>query len=84
MSRYQPSRSTTRLRAALTWDEGSELALHAEIAAAWDLPVFFCESHSPWQRPSNENTSGLLRQYSPKGTNLAVHEVANPTQRADR
>jgi IS30 family transposase len=63
------------LRRSLTWDQGSELALHAEIAAALGMPVFFCEPHSPWQRPSNENTNGLLRQYFPKSSNLALHDV---------
>ncbi len=49
------------------------MALHAEITRALDMPVFFCQKASPCQRPSNENTNGLLRQYFPKGTNLAGH-----------
>jgi transposase, IS30 family len=61
------------LRRSLTWDQGSEMALHAEIAKALGMPVYFCEKASPWQRPSNENTNGLLRQYFPKGTNLHDH-----------
>jgi IS30 family transposase len=64
-----------QLRRSLTWDQGSEMALHAEIAAALDMPVYFCEKASPWQRPSNENTNGLLRQYFPKGTNLHNHDA---------
>jgi IS30 family transposase len=61
------------LRRSLTWDQGGEMALHGEIAAALDMPVYFCEKASPWQRPSNENTNGLLRHYFPKGTDLRVH-----------
>jgi IS30 family transposase len=63
------------LRRSLTWDQGSEMALHAEIALALNMPVYFCEKASPWQRPSNENTNGLLRQYFPKGTNLHSHDA---------
>ena len=62
------------LRRSLTWDQGKELALHGEIARSLGMPVFFCERASPWQRPSNENTNGLLRQYFPKGTDLRVHK----------
>jgi transposase, IS30 family len=61
------------LRRSLTWDQGSEMALHTQISQALGMPVFFCEKASPWQRPSNENTNGLLRQYFPKGTDLGVH-----------
>jgi len=65
------------LSKSLTWDRGKELSAHQQFKLTADINVYFCDQQSPWQRGSNENTNGLLRQYFPKGTNLSMHSQAH-------
>ncbi|MGH8575033.1 MAG: IS30 family transposase, partial [Gammaproteobacteria bacterium] len=77
--RVLAARMTTlpvQLRRTLTWDQGKEMAEHVRFRVETGIPIYFCDPRSPWQRPTSENTNGLLRQYFPKSTDLGAYTQA--------
>ena len=82
--RAQLGKLPAHLRKTLTWDQGSEMARHLELAIDPQIDVYFCDPHSPWQRPSNENTNGLIREYYPKGTDFNTVAAEDLQENTDR
>jgi IS30 family transposase len=82
--RAQLGKLPAHLRKTLTWDQGSEMARHADLAIDPEIAVYFCDPHSPWQRPSNENTNGLIREYYPKGTDFSTVDPEDLQANTDR
>ncbi|CAN5917744.1 hypothetical protein BH11MYX2_BH11MYX2_04600 [soil metagenome] len=80
----QLTKLPSELRQSLTWDRGTEMTQHKVFTVATDVKVYFCDPQSPWQRGTNENTNGLLRQYFPNGTELSTHSQAELNRVARR
>ncbi len=74
---FPPRKLPATLRRSMTWDRGLEMAKHKDFTVATDVKVYFCDPQSPWQRGSNENTNGLLRQYFPKNTDLTDYSQSD-------
>nr|WP_316655719.1 IS30 family transposase [uncultured Gellertiella sp.] len=77
------SRVPQAMRTSMTYDQGKEMAQHTELAKRLNIKVYFCDPHSPWQRPTNENTNGLIRQYLPKGIDLSIYSQKDLDKIAD-
>jgi IS30 family transposase len=77
------SKVAKTMRVSMTYDQGKEMARHAELADRLKIKVYFCDPHSPWERPTNENTNGLIHQYLPKGIDLSIYSQKDLHKFAD-